>query len=198
MLAAGLGHVGPAAAAAADQLGRAADPGDRVQPALDQVAAQARPPASPCPRPARLPSRTATGAALRRNWSISCRKTCGAAGDLGDHHGRLAELRRRRPGAARRRPPRTSPPAARLLLQPAATPWPWPRRDRALPRARPASAAAVRGQGGLRAANVVQGRPAGQGRDPPRAGRHALLADDLQQADLGRRCPGACRRKVPC
>ena len=33
---------------------------------------------------------------------------------------------------------------------------------------------------------MLQRRPARQGRDPPDAGRHALLADDLQQADLRR------------
>ena len=39
--AAGLGHVGPAAAAAIDHAADGANPGHRVEPAIDQVAAQA-------------------------------------------------------------------------------------------------------------------------------------------------------------
>ena len=45
---------------------------------------------------------------------------------------------------------------------------------------------------------LLQHAAAGQGRDPPRAGRHALFADDLEDAHLGAVRPDACRRKAPC
>ena len=50
-LAAGLGQVGPAAAAAADDGRHLLEPVARVQAALDQVFARARRRAGPCRRP---------------------------------------------------------------------------------------------------------------------------------------------------
>ncbi len=134
------------------------------------------------PSSCRAPSMTAIGAALRRNWSISCRKTCG--------------------------PPETSATTTLIppnFVAPASSPsTPTPsdfapaaesffacRNSLAIASTRSGTssgvtrrAAAVRASAALHAAKMLQRRPAGQGRDPPRAGRHALLADDLQQADL--------------
>ena len=87
LFAAGLGHVGLAAAAAADDFGGCIDPLAGTQAAVDQIAGQTRPRSSLCRRRG-WPSRMAAGLTLRRTRSISSPHAAGFdAGCFGDDDG---------------------------------------------------------------------------------------------------------------
>ncbi len=102
VLAAGLGHVGPAAAAAADQLGRRTRPKSPASMPRSTGRGSRPPPSVTLPSPAE-PNSTATAPAVLRNWSISCRIVVGiAARALRPPRSSRRRPRPRRPTACRR------------------------------------------------------------------------------------------------